>query len=191
MSRVGSHFFTSASCFFSLVSRKSRSQEETTVAHAALRGWAPPFRASVGGLPQARDEHPLRPRHAAAGDPTPGLRRCRERVETAHTCASTRRPLSAFGGTGTCWAIAHRPALHARAMATTTCVALLPCAMRGRSRWQRRPGACQRRAWIAVGSCARRRGRGRRTVAGSREAQAPASQARRAGGCPVVVMRPC
>jgi hypothetical protein len=45
-----------------------------TGAPAALRGVAPPCRASVGCLPQARGESPLQPRNAVEGDPTPGLR---------------------------------------------------------------------------------------------------------------------
>jgi hypothetical protein len=39
--------------------RQSRSQEATTVAPAALRGLAPTFLASVGGLPHARPAYPL------------------------------------------------------------------------------------------------------------------------------------
>src|SRR5215510_4821793 len=120
MSRVGSNFCTSVSCFFSLLYRKSRSQEETTVDHAAIRGLGTPFLASVGCLSHARDASTCRPPNAAEGDPTPGLRLCRETVATSQTWASTRRPLYAFGGTTTCWAMAHLQALHARARATTT-----------------------------------------------------------------------
>jgi hypothetical protein len=46
----------------------------TTGDHAALRGVAPTCRASVGGLPHARDERTCRPLHAAEGCTTPGLR---------------------------------------------------------------------------------------------------------------------
>src|SRR5262245_20458645 len=120
MSRVGSNFFTSASCFFSLLYRKSQSQEETTVDHAAIRGLGTPFLASVGCRPHSRAERTCRPPHAAEGYTTPGLRLCRETLETLQTCASTRRHRYAFGGTITCWAMAHMKALHARAMATTT-----------------------------------------------------------------------
>jgi hypothetical protein len=62
------------SIFFPLLYRKSRSQEDTTVDHAASRGLAPTFLASVGCLPQSRDERTLRPHNAAEGYTTPGLR---------------------------------------------------------------------------------------------------------------------
>ena len=68
--------------FCTFVHRKSRSQEETTVAHADSRGLAPTFLASVGCLPHAKDEHTLRPHNAAEGDTTPGLRLFRETLET-------------------------------------------------------------------------------------------------------------
>src|SRR5215813_11642509 len=58
MSRVGYRLI----CIFFLlwysVHRKSRSQENTTVAPAALRGLAPTFRASVGCQPRSRLEYP-------------------------------------------------------------------------------------------------------------------------------------
>jgi len=38
------------------IHRKSWSQEDPTVAPAALRGWAPPFLVSVGGRPRSRRE---------------------------------------------------------------------------------------------------------------------------------------
>ena len=191
MSRVGGHFFTSASCFFSLVYWKSRSQEDTTVDHAALRGLATTFLAAVGGLPHARDERTCRPLNAAEGDTTPGRRLCRERVETSQTCASTRRPLSACGGREPAWpwpTCRHSRRGPGRRRPDGPC-ALSPC--RWRDRVQRRPWACQLRAWSAGGRCARRRGRCRRTVAGDREAQAPAPKAGRAWRCPVLGMLPC
>jgi hypothetical protein len=80
MSRVGSHCLRLPH-IFPFLSRQSRSQEETTVDHAAIRGWAPPFLASVGGLPHARAKRTWRPRHAAEGDPTPGLRLFRETLQ--------------------------------------------------------------------------------------------------------------
>src|SRR6266568_2571890 len=140
---------------------------------AAIRGLATTFLASVGCLPHARDERPCGPHNAAEGDTTPGLRLFQERWETWTACASSRRQLSAFGDPATCLAMAHLQALHARAMATTTCWAFLSVAMRGRYRVQRRTWACQLLAWSAVGSFARRRGRCRRTWAGYRYAQAP------------------
>src|SRR6266511_1692696 len=57
--------------------RKSRSQEDPTVEHAALRGLAPPFLASVGCLPPSRDERTSRSQNAAEGDTPPGRRLCR------------------------------------------------------------------------------------------------------------------
>ena len=60
--------------FFPLLYRKSRSQEDTTVDHADIRGLAPTFLASVGCLPQSRDESTCRPHNAAEGSTTPGLR---------------------------------------------------------------------------------------------------------------------
>ena len=56
------------------IHRKSRSQSDTTVDHADIRGVATTLRASVGCLPHSRDEHTFRPLHAAEGDSTPGLR---------------------------------------------------------------------------------------------------------------------
>src|SRR5215831_12772386 len=150
MSRVGSHFFTSASCFFSLVYRKSRSQEETTVDHADIRGLAPTFLASVGCLPHSRDEHTLRPRNAAEGDTKPGLHCCRETLKPGRALAVPSRHLEACGGLATCVAMAH----------------LL--AMSGRYRLQSRTWAFQLMACIAVGSFSRRRCRCRLPVAGYR-----------------------
>lgn len=84
---------------------------------------------------------------------------CRERLETLQACAATRRHLYAVGDPSPCWAMAHRKARNARAMATMTCLALLPLAMSWRYRLQSRTGAFQLMAWIAVGSFARRSGR--------------------------------
>ena len=66
----------------SLFYRKSRSQEDTTVAHADIRGLVPTFLASVGCRPHSRDERTCRPHHAAEGATTPGRRLFRERLET-------------------------------------------------------------------------------------------------------------
>jgi len=59
------------------VHRKSRSQEETTVDPADIRGLAPTFLASVGCLPRSRHEGFFQPLHAIEGDTKPGLRLCR------------------------------------------------------------------------------------------------------------------
>jgi hypothetical protein len=82
--------------------------------------------------------------------------------------ASTRRPLSACGDPAPCVAMAHRKARHARAMATTTCVACLPGASRWRERVPRRPWAFELLASSAGGRVARRRGRCRLPWAGYR-----------------------
>jgi hypothetical protein len=168
MSRVGSNFFTSASEFFPLSYRKSRSPSHTTVDHAASRGWAPTFLASVGCLPHSRDARTCWPHHAAEGDTTPGRRLFRERLETSQAGGSSRRPLSACGAPATCVAMAHLKARHARAMAPTTCWACWPVAMSWRYRVPRRTWAVPLMAWSAVGSVSRRRWRCRRLGAGSR-----------------------
>jgi hypothetical protein len=76
-------FLTSAASFLPCVSRKSRSPYNTTGDHAALRGLAPTFPASGGCLPHARDERTGRTPHAAEGDTKPGLRLCREQLDTS------------------------------------------------------------------------------------------------------------
>jgi hypothetical protein len=105
--------------FFSFGYRQSWSQSDTTVEHADIRGLAPTFRASVGCLPHARDARPWRPPLAAEGDTTPGLPLFRERGATSKVCRATRRQFETCGGPGTCVAMAHMQALHARAMAPT------------------------------------------------------------------------
>jgi hypothetical protein len=58
--------------FLSFVHRKSRSQEDTTVNLAAIRGLMTTFLVSVGCLLQSRDEHPCGPPNAAEGTPHRG-----------------------------------------------------------------------------------------------------------------------
>jgi hypothetical protein len=94
-----------------------------------------------------------------------------------------RRRISAVTGTG--WARAHINAISSRAMATTTWLACLPRASGRRKRLHSRTCAFQLVSWIGLGSCARRSCRCRLTLAGSREAQAPSTRARRAGVVPV------
>ena len=94
------------------------------------------------------------------------------------------------GAGGTSWAMAPIHARSARAMATTPWGAFVPRAMRCRERCHKRTWAFHLRAWRGWGPCSRRRGRGRRTGAGARDAQAPALRARRAGGLPVWGMPP-
>src|SRR5262245_53591109 len=77
MSRVGSRLCCLVFVLLSLVPRQSRSQAETTVDPAASRGLAPPFLASVGGLPRSRHAEVCQPLHAVEGCTTPGRRLCR------------------------------------------------------------------------------------------------------------------
>src|SRR5712691_7659287 len=94
MSRVSHRFVSIVFLLFHCVHRQSRSPEDTTVDHAALRGLAPTFLASVGCRHHARDARPCRPLHAAEGSTTPGLRLCRCTLEPWSTCAATRPALS-------------------------------------------------------------------------------------------------
>jgi hypothetical protein len=82
-------------------------------------------------------------------------------------------------------------ALRSRAMATTPWLAFFPLALSCRERVHRRLWAVQLLSWLGLGTFARRHGRGRLTVAGSREAQAPSTRARRAWLWPVLGMPPC
>src|SRR5215813_4658933 len=84
MSRVGYRCLCIFLVLLSFVHRKSRSQEDTTVDPAALRGLAPTFLASVGCLPRSRHEGFLQPLNAIEGYTTPALRLCRWMV--AHVC---------------------------------------------------------------------------------------------------------
>jgi hypothetical protein len=88
------------------------------------------------------------------------------------------------------FAMAHMHATTSRAMAPTTWLAGCPRAITWRSRCHRRTGALQLRSWRGLGRCSRHRWSGRLTVAGSREAHAPAMRARRAWRWPVLVMGP-
>src|SRR5712664_96621 len=60
MSRVGNNFFEVFMIVFTFAHEKRRSQEETTVDPAALRGLGTTFLASVGCLPHSRNEYPRR-----------------------------------------------------------------------------------------------------------------------------------
>src|SRR5262249_5462258 len=66
----------------SCVHRQRRSQEETTVDPAAIRGLGTTFRASVGCLPRSRPEGFLQPLNAVEGCTTPGPRLCRWTTNT-------------------------------------------------------------------------------------------------------------
>ena len=60
--------------FFPLPYRKSRSQEDTTVDHADIRGLATTLLASVGCLPRSRHEGLFQPLNAIEGGTKPGPR---------------------------------------------------------------------------------------------------------------------
>ena len=70
------------------------------------------------------------------------------------------------GVSETSWAMAHRNARSARAMATTTWGACCPLALSGLSRLPRRRWACPLLSWLGWATCSRRSCRCRRTVAG-------------------------
>jgi hypothetical protein len=158
------------------------------------------LRRSVGGRPpdgppsgacRPRGSSILyQPHNAAEGDPTPGLRLCRCTWGTFSVGGGIHFLLWAEGVTGTSLAMAHRKPASSRAMATRTPLACCPRETSRRSRVQRRTWAFQRMSWMMLGCGASRRGRGRLTVAGSREAQAPATRARRAWGLPALVLDP-
>jgi hypothetical protein len=96
-----------------------------------------------------------------------------------------------YGVTGPGLARAPMKPTSSRALATTPWVACFPRARRVRSRFQRRTCACPLRSWRAWGGVASRRGQWRRTVAGSRAAQAPSPRARGACIVPAWAMAPC
>lgn len=82
MSRAGDRFFCIFFLLLSCVHRARRSQEETTGDPAAIRGWVPTFRASVGCLPRSRPEGFLPPLPAVEDGTTPGPRLCRWPITT-------------------------------------------------------------------------------------------------------------
>jgi hypothetical protein len=78
MSRVGYRVFCTFCVLLTFVHRKSRSQEDTTVEPAAIRGLATTFLASVECLPRSRHEGLWQPLNAIEGctHPGPRLFRC-------------------------------------------------------------------------------------------------------------------
>ena len=180
MSRVGSNFLTSAASFFPWVSRKSRSQEERRVITLLSVGWLPPSLPPSGAGLMRGTSGPVGLLTPPRVTPHRGGVSADGREHLGALGLHTSSHFYACGVTGMCLAMAHRKARTARAMATTTCWAFVPVAIRWRYRVQRRTWAFQLMAWIAGGSFARRRGRCRRIVAGYREAQAPSTRARRA-----------
>ena len=72
--KSGEQFFLRLHDLFSLVHRKSWSQEDTTVDPADIRGLATTLLASVGCLPRSRHEGLFQPLNAIEGYTKPGLR---------------------------------------------------------------------------------------------------------------------
>ena len=83
MSRVGNNFFEVFIIVVPFAHAKRRSQEETTVDPAAIRGLGTTFLASVGCLPRSRHEGLFQPLNAIEGYTKPGLRlfRCTGKAE--------------------------------------------------------------------------------------------------------------
>ena len=108
------------------------------------------------------------------------------RVQTAAGLSMVARS----GVSAPSWAMAHRNARRSRAMAPTTWWAFFPLALRCLERLHSRIWAFHLLAWSGLAPCSRRRCSCRRTCAGEREAQAPATSTRRAWLWPVFVMPP-
>src|SRR5215468_5102413 len=85
MSRVGYRFFRIFFVLLFFVHRQSRSQEETTVDHADIRGLGTTFLASVRCLPRSRHEGLFKPLNAVEGCTIPGLRLYRWTIKTECT----------------------------------------------------------------------------------------------------------
>jgi hypothetical protein len=175
---------------FSSVHRQSRSQEERRVLPRLSAGWLPPSVPpsgaclALGPRGSCRLCTPSRappPRRGGSADGRGHPAQLGGPWQAGH------RPEE---GTGTCWALAPMHPPSARAMATTTCWACGPRAMRRRYRFQSRPWACPLLSWRGLGSFSQRRWRGRRPLAGSRSAHAPAPSARRAWVGPALVLAP-
>ena len=97
-------------------------------------GWLPPsWRPSSACLALGTRVF-FQPLHAVEGCTTPGRRLFRWTGLTLVTWIWGLSTVSVYGVSGTSWAIAHINARSARAMATTTWVACLPRAIRGRER---------------------------------------------------------
>jgi hypothetical protein len=180
MSRVGHHGFRSACGFFSLVHGKRRRPSDTPGEPAASRGLGPPdWRPSGAGLGRG-PRVSCRRFTPARMAPHRGCAASHVRRQPAALCVHAPARLWLEGVRGTCGAMAHRHPMRARAIATTTWLACFPGAITRRSRGHRRTWAVHLRSWMAWGCGARRRGTGRLTCAGDRDAQAPSSSTRRA-----------
>src|SRR4029450_1093652 len=106
MSRVGDRLFCMFFVLLYNVHRKSRSQEETTVDPAALRGLAPTFRASVGCLPRSRHEGvSASSRHR--GVHHTGAASLPMHRQSQVTTDGEQATVSRDGVSGTAWAMAH------------------------------------------------------------------------------------
>jgi hypothetical protein len=93
--RSAATVLTSSCRVVAIVHRKSRSQSETTVEPAAIRGVVTTGLVAVGCRPQSRDEKTRRPLHAVEGDTRPGRRRGRSTLATF--CAVGAMPRGPVG----------------------------------------------------------------------------------------------
>src|ERR671923_161583 len=120
MSRVGYRFFCIFFILLDFVHRKSRSQSETTVHPADLRGLAPTLLASVGCLPRSRHEGLFQPLNAVEGCTKTGAAALPMHNQNRVRTESGLSTVWVYGVSETSWAMAHINALSSRAMATTT-----------------------------------------------------------------------
>ena len=161
----------------------------TTGDQADLRGLAPTFRVSVGRLPRSRPAGCLPPLHAAGDAPHRGGLSSDRRSGPPIRSGCTR---SGRGGSRVLCPARRGPDAGRQCSGARHHhrVGRLPPGREVRPRVPRRPWACPPRFGMACGSCAKRPGSGRRTVAGTRSDPAPALRARRAPAWPAVVRRP-
>jgi hypothetical protein len=163
--------FLGLHAFFPSVQQKRRSQPEATGDPAALRGWAPPFLASVGCLPPSRLACPLPASSRRRGFHPTGAAPCPKHLGTVPSCTvfSDRyhqQPPSFEATRGPSWAIAHMKPLNARAMAPGPTGAWVPRASRRRARGHRLTWACHRMSGMTLGGFSSRSCRWRLTWAG-------------------------
>src|SRR4249920_2257576 len=119
MSRVGSNFFTSASYFFPFFIGRDGARKTRRLITLISVGWLPPYLHPSGACLHRGTRVPFGLITPPRVTPNRG---CvfSDKGWKPFTCASTHRPLYAFGDPATCLAMAHMKALNSRAMATTT-----------------------------------------------------------------------